>query len=129
MAPRCPPTFTIATTGALAQNVGSWAKFADHRIREDFQTRPPGVPLHEVQVAARHSDPRTTTVYDRRRHPDRGEGLNLSLALCLVYQACQGASRRHFGDASKQPPGRGYGQESSPLHVSRRRAIAKGCRA
>jgi site-specific recombinase XerD len=26
-----------------------------------------GVPLRDVQVAARHSDPRTTTVYDRRR--------------------------------------------------------------
>jgi integrase len=26
-----------------------------------------GVPLREIQVAARHSDPRTTTVYDRRR--------------------------------------------------------------
>jgi site-specific recombinase XerD len=26
-----------------------------------------GVPLREVQLAARHSDPRTTTVYDRRR--------------------------------------------------------------
>jgi hypothetical protein len=26
-----------------------------------------GVPLREVQVAARHGDPRTTTVYDRRR--------------------------------------------------------------
>jgi integrase/recombinase XerD len=26
-----------------------------------------GVPLGEVQLAARHSDPRTTTVYDRRR--------------------------------------------------------------
>jgi site-specific recombinase XerD len=26
-----------------------------------------GVPLREVQVAARHADPRTTTVYDRRR--------------------------------------------------------------
>ncbi len=26
-----------------------------------------GVPLGEVQVAARHADPRTTTVYDRRR--------------------------------------------------------------
>jgi hypothetical protein len=26
-----------------------------------------GVPLREVQVAARHSDPRTTTVYERRR--------------------------------------------------------------
>jgi site-specific recombinase XerD len=26
-----------------------------------------GVPLREVRVAARHADPRTTTVYDRRR--------------------------------------------------------------
>jgi integrase/recombinase XerD len=26
-----------------------------------------GVPLREVQVTARHADPRTTTVYDRRR--------------------------------------------------------------
>ncbi len=26
-----------------------------------------GVPLREVQVAARHADPRTTTVYDRSR--------------------------------------------------------------
>jgi site-specific recombinase XerD len=26
-----------------------------------------GVPLRDVQIAARHSDPRTTTVYDRRR--------------------------------------------------------------
>ncbi len=27
-----------------------------------------GVPLREVQIAARHADPRTTTVYDHRRH-------------------------------------------------------------
>ena len=26
-----------------------------------------GVPLREAQIAARHADPRTTTVYDRRR--------------------------------------------------------------
>jgi len=26
-----------------------------------------GVPLRDVQTAARHSDPRTTTIYDRRR--------------------------------------------------------------
>ncbi|MGE3685754.1 MAG: tyrosine-type recombinase/integrase [Acidimicrobiia bacterium] len=26
-----------------------------------------GVPLHDVQLAARHADPRTTTIYDRRR--------------------------------------------------------------
>jgi integrase len=26
-----------------------------------------GVPVREVQLAARHADPRTTTVYDHRR--------------------------------------------------------------
>jgi integrase/recombinase XerD len=26
-----------------------------------------GVPLRDVQTAARHSDPTTTTIYDRRR--------------------------------------------------------------
>ena len=26
-----------------------------------------GVPLHDFQIAARHADPRTTTIYDRRR--------------------------------------------------------------
>jgi hypothetical protein len=26
-----------------------------------------GVPLRDVQLAARHEDPRTTTIYDRRR--------------------------------------------------------------
>ncbi len=26
-----------------------------------------GVPLRDVQIAARHTDPRTTTIYDRRR--------------------------------------------------------------
>ena len=31
-----------------------------------------GVPLRDVQIAARHADPRTTTVYDRlRQHYDR----------------------------------------------------------
>lgn len=27
-----------------------------------------GVPLRDVQIAARNADPRTTTCYDRRRH-------------------------------------------------------------
>jgi integrase len=30
-----------------------------------------GVPLREVQIATRHADPRTTTVYDRRQSFDR----------------------------------------------------------
>lgn len=30
-----------------------------------------GVPFRDVQIAARHADPRTTTIYDRRRRTDR----------------------------------------------------------
>ena len=36
----------------------------DRRGRLD---RRHGVPVREVQLAARHADPRTTTIYDRRR--------------------------------------------------------------
>lgn len=40
-----------------------------HMLRAAFITAAldAGVPLRDVQVAARHADPRTTTVYDRRR--------------------------------------------------------------
>ena len=37
-----------------------------HMLRAPF-IMAAGVPLRDVQVAARHSDPRTTTDYDRRR--------------------------------------------------------------
>jgi integrase/recombinase XerD len=33
----------------------------------DFTSLDAGVPLRDVQIAARHADPRTTTIYDRRR--------------------------------------------------------------
>jgi len=50
-----------------------------------------GVPLRDVQIAARHADQRTTTVYDRRR------------------QKCSGGSRcRHFPNlvsmSTRSPP-------------------------
>ena len=40
-----------------------------HMLRSAFimATLDAGVPLRDVQIAARHADPRTTTVYDRRR--------------------------------------------------------------
>jgi site-specific recombinase XerD len=39
-----------------------------HMLRAGFiMALDAGIPLREVQLAARHSDPRTTTVYDRRR--------------------------------------------------------------
>ena len=40
-----------------------------HMFRSDFITAAldADVPLREVQIAACHKDPRTTTIYDRRR--------------------------------------------------------------
>jgi site-specific recombinase XerD len=40
-----------------------------HMLRAAFITAAldAGVPLGDVQLAARHSDPRTSTIYDRRR--------------------------------------------------------------
>ena len=40
-----------------------------HMLREAFimAALDAGVPLRNVQIAARHADPRTTTIYDRRR--------------------------------------------------------------
>jgi site-specific recombinase XerD len=41
-----------------------------HRLRHSFITPglDAGVPLRDVQIAARHADPRTTTRYDRARN-------------------------------------------------------------
>ena len=40
--------------------------FLPHRLLK-MAALDAGVPLREAQIAARHADPRTTTVYDRRR--------------------------------------------------------------
>ena len=48
----------------------AWAPCIPNMLRAAFimAAFDAGVPLREVQLAARHADPRTTTVYDRRRH-------------------------------------------------------------
>ena len=40
-----------------------------HMLRAGFSMAAldAGVPLRDVQIAARHADPKTTTIYDRRR--------------------------------------------------------------
>ena len=41
-----------------------------HMLRHTYVTTmrlDAGVDLRDVQIAARHADPRTTTIYDRRR--------------------------------------------------------------
>jgi integrase/recombinase XerD len=48
-----------------------------------------GVPLREVQIAARHADPRTTTVYDHRL-----QNFDRHAAYVLVAFVAGGSSAR-----------------------------------
>ena len=63
MAPR-------ASFGAWPDGPGSSSTSPPHSLRHSFITAAldAGVPLRDVQIAARHADPRTTTRYDRARH-------------------------------------------------------------
>ena len=53
----------------LAKKVGIKKRLSPHSLRHSFVTAclDAGVPLRDVQIAARHSDPRMTTRYDRAR--------------------------------------------------------------
>ena len=54
----------------LATRAGITKHISPHSLRHSFITAAldAGVPLRDVQIAARHADPRTTTRYDRARH-------------------------------------------------------------
>jgi len=54
----------------LARRAGITKAISPHSLRHSFITAAldAGVPLRDVQIAARHADPRTTTRYDRARH-------------------------------------------------------------
>ena len=53
---------------AIARRAGLGSVYP-HMLRSAFimAALDAGVPLRDVQIAARHADPRTTIVYDRRR--------------------------------------------------------------
>lgn len=53
----------------LAKRAGIVKHISPHSLRHSFITAAldAGVPLRDVQIAARHADPRTTTRYDRAR--------------------------------------------------------------
>lgn len=53
----------------LAKKVGIKKRLSPHSLRHAYVTAclDAGVPLRDVQIAARHSDPRMTTRYDRAR--------------------------------------------------------------
>lgn len=60
------------TAHRWVRSIGKRASLGDihpHMLRAAFimAALEAGVPLRDVQTAARHSDPRTTTIYDRRR--------------------------------------------------------------
>ena len=54
---------------SLAKKVGIKKRLSPHSLRHAYVTAclDAGVPLRDVQIAARHSDPRMTTRYDRAR--------------------------------------------------------------
>jgi site-specific recombinase XerD len=54
----------------LAKRAGIAKRISPHSLRHSFITAAldAGVPLRDVQIAARHADPRTTTRYDRARN-------------------------------------------------------------
>jgi integrase len=58
------------TVARLCRQAGIRKNVTPHGLRHSFVTAAldAGVPLRDVQVAARHSDPRITARYDRARH-------------------------------------------------------------
>ena len=54
----------------LARRAEIVKRISPHSLRHSFITAAldAGVPLRDVQIAARHADPRTTTRYDRVRN-------------------------------------------------------------
>lgn len=54
----------------LCKKAGIKKRISPHSLRHSFVTAAldAGVPLRDVQIAARHSDPRITSRYDRARH-------------------------------------------------------------
>lgn len=58
------------TVARLCKKAGIRKNVTPHGLRHSFVTAclDAGVPLRDVQIAARHSDPRVTSRYDRARH-------------------------------------------------------------
>jgi integrase/recombinase XerD len=69
---RCLDRRTAHRASRWVRSIGKRAGIGNvhpHMLRAAFimAALDAGVPLRNVQIAARHADPRTTTIYDRRR--------------------------------------------------------------
>ena len=54
--------------GSFNRPTSRFGSIHPHMLRAAFiMAALAGVPLRDVQIAARHADPRTTTIYDHRR--------------------------------------------------------------
>ena len=72
---------------ALARSANvTTARMHPHMLRHTFVTTllDAGVDLRDVQVAARHADPRTTMRYDRARNLDRHPNCILAAFMASV---------------------------------------------
>ncbi|WP_427017888.1 tyrosine-type recombinase/integrase [Pseudarthrobacter sp. P1] len=72
----------------LCKKAGITQKITPHGLRHSYVTAclDAGVPLRDVQIAARHSDPRITARYDRARH-NHDRHANHTLAAFLAGAA------------------------------------------
>jgi integrase/recombinase XerD len=96
----------------LAKEVGINKRLSPHSLRHAFVTAclDAGVPLRDVQIAARHSDPRMTTRYDRARG-DLDRHANYIVAGFIAgSDPPQGSPGTH---ELADPPGRNPRQASS----------------
>lgn len=76
----------------LTKRAGIDKKISPHSLRHSFITAAldAGVPLHDVQEAASHADPRTTMRYDRRCERYRAIG-SLVAPVMRRGVACSGS--------------------------------------
>jgi integrase len=89
----CERTDSASTPGTAHRWTRTIGRRADldrvhpHMLRAAFvmAALDAGVPLRDVQIAARHADPRTTTIYDRRR-----ENLDRHAAYAVVAYVTSG---------------------------------------
>lgn len=112
-APRRPAHFDRRTAHRWGRSIAKRAGLGQvhpHMLRAGFImcALDAGVPLRDVQIAARHADPRTTTVYDHRRQNfDKHAAYVVVAFVAGGWRACGQRQPRSVGSADSlfQPAG------------------------